>query len=352
MNLLIITRKVDQQDDRTSFFVDWILEFAKHIDKLFIICQELGDTTGLPQNVEIYSLGKEKGKNKIKQLFLLIYHLIALLPKTNGVFSHMMPIYALLAGPWCKIYKKKLVQWYTHKKVSPTLYTTSLFVDEYITASPASFRMKTNKPVHIWGHGININKFKINNTPHNKFIILSVGRISPVKNIDLLIEAIKNIKLNEPELRNNLLTQIIGSPGLPSQNNYYLDLIKYSSTNELNSLINFLGPLPQNEIIQYYQNCDLFINLSETGSIDKVVLEAMACGKIILTSNEAFKSILPSKLYLEKNEANLIVKKIKEVYRLDKNTQIELGNQMRNIVEKKHNLENLIKKIIELYEKN
>jgi glycosyltransferase involved in cell wall biosynthesis len=357
MSILIITRKIDKNDSRSSFFIDWILEFAKHIDNLYIICQELGDSGALPDNVEIYSLEKEKGKNRISQFTLLLYYFITLLPKTDGVFSHMMPIYSVVAGPWCKIYHKKLIQWYTHKKVNLMLKIANFWVDEFISASPESFHLKTKKKVNIFGHGINTENFQfpISNFQKNskiqnsKFKILSVGRISPVKNIDLIVKTAEIIKLSNLEFKDKILFQIIGGPGLLEQASYMKDLEKEVHEKKLDSVVDFLGPLPQDEIIPYYQNCDLFVNFSETGSLDKVVLEAMASKKIVLTSNVAFKNIVPAELFLEKNDTNLLIEKIKEIYFMQDDRKNKIRERLFKEVEENHNLANLIKKIVALY---
>src|SRR3989339_461133 len=189
MTLLFTTRKIDKNDERVGFASGWLVEFSKHLTKLIVICQEKGDVSNLPDNVEVYSLGKERVKNKISQFFLLLYYFITLLPKANAVFSHMVPHFAVLAGPWCKIYHKKLVQWYVHKKVSPYLKLANFFVDEYVTTNEQSFKMKI----------VNQN---------SKFIILSVSRISPSKNIDLIIKAVENILKRDIELKNKIELQI------------------------------------------------------------------------------------------------------------------------------------------------
>ena len=61
MTLLFITRKIDIKDSRAGFVSEWVIEFAKHLDKLIIVCQEKGDTSGLPDNVAVHSFGKNKG---------------------------------------------------------------------------------------------------------------------------------------------------------------------------------------------------------------------------------------------------------------------------------------------------
>ena len=354
MKLLFITRKIDTKDERVGFVTDWILEFAKKVDSLIIFCQEIGKLPNLPNNVEIYSWGKEKGYSRLRQFITLKLLVFKHIKKIDAVFTHMMPIYALIFGCTGKIFRKKVIHWHTHKNVPWQLKWSRLFVDEYISANKESFRMKTKKPVRVFGHGINIKNFQFSNSnfqTNSKFIILTVGRISPTKNIDTLIEIANLINLNYPELRDKILFQIIGAPALKTDEKYYLELIKTVKEKKLNNLIDFLGPLPYSEILNYYANCNLFINLSATGSVDKTVLEAMASKKLVLTSNEAFKNIVPESLFLENNNSELLLKKIQEIINLSAEQKTELQETLWQEVKDHHNLANLIQKIIELYKK-
>lgn len=60
MKLLICTQTVDREDPVLGFFCSWIAEFAKRCEKVTVICLKEGAHT-LPNNVVIYSLGKERG---------------------------------------------------------------------------------------------------------------------------------------------------------------------------------------------------------------------------------------------------------------------------------------------------
>ena len=64
MKLLILTQKVDKNDTTLGFFHRWIEEFSKNYEKIIVICLYKGEYN-LPQNVEVYSLGKERGVSKI-----------------------------------------------------------------------------------------------------------------------------------------------------------------------------------------------------------------------------------------------------------------------------------------------
>ena len=68
MKLLIITQKVDIEDDNLGFFHRWLEKFAEKVEKLYVICLWEGKHS-LPENVKVYSLGKEKGYSKLRQFF-------------------------------------------------------------------------------------------------------------------------------------------------------------------------------------------------------------------------------------------------------------------------------------------
>ncbi|MFH1610669.1 MAG: glycosyltransferase family 4 protein [Patescibacteria group bacterium] len=359
MKLLFFTRKIDKNDPKVGFVSDWVEKLANEVGFLYVLVWQKSDAENLPKNVKLIELPK----NKILRLWILKFKLLKYIPKVDGVFTHMMPMYAVFVGFFTKLFRKKLIHWYMHKSVDWRLKLSNWFVNGYISASEESFRLKTKKPVHIFGHGINIERFKTKSLSaeaqelleakvDKQFNILNVGRISPAKNIDILIKIAEQIQLNDPEFRDKYLFQIIGGPGLISQQKYYLDLIeeiKESRVLGINNVVDFIGPLPQEEIFKYYANCDLFINLSDTGSLDKVVLEAMASNRLVLTSNEAFKRIIPAELFCESKDIEYLIDKIKEIYFMPENKKKELQQQLRYEVITNHNLDNLIKKIVKLF---
>ena len=89
MRLLIVTQKVDTNDPNLGFFVSWIKEFSKHAD-VTVIGNEVGSYAPL-RDVEVYSLGKEKGASRLLRLFRYRRLLWKLLPKVDGIFFHMCP---------------------------------------------------------------------------------------------------------------------------------------------------------------------------------------------------------------------------------------------------------------------
>lgn len=349
MRLLLLTRKIDSADSRASFVSDWLLALSKNLDRLIVLCQEAGETNGLPKNVSVYSLGKESGKSKLAQLLFLYFYFFKFLRRVDGVFAHQMPIFAILAGPWCKIFRKKLIQWYTHKSVDWRLRLANIFVDEYATASQESFRLNTKKTVHILGHGINVSRFApISNFPASPAgrQILTIGRISPSKDYESMIKAVYELKERRSD---DVELTIIGAPvGVPGLS-YLASLDDMVEKMSLSKQVEFIGGLPHHDTVPYLQSADLFINLSDTGSLDKAVLEAMAAGCLVLTSNTAFKSILPDELFTTKDNPRLLADKIKELLNLDEARKIEQKKKLRQAIVEHHNLKDLAGKIVGLF---
>ncbi len=300
MKLLIITQKIDENDDVLGFFHRWVEEFTKQAEKVIVIAQFVGQYS-LPQNVEVFSMGKEKRYSKIRQLFNFKLLLLKNLRKTDAVFVHMIPLWVVLGWPLFEIYRKKVYLWYVHKSVNLMLRLAEKFVTKIFTASLESFRLKSGKVI-ITGHGIDINKF----TPRfhsgqemgaEKFRIVTAGRIAPVKNLELLVEAAEIMK----NKGFNFTVEIAGDAVLEKDKIYFEKLKNIVKEKKLENQIKFLGKIPYKNIADFYQGGDLFVNFSDTGSLDKAVLEAMASGILVLTSNEAFKNILSEKYFTNKN---------------------------------------------------
>ncbi len=180
-NILIITQKVDEKDQLLGFFIDWIKRFGDYFQKVTVLCLE-NRAPELPKNIRVISLGKDRGKSKIRQLFNFYRYIWSLRRDYDVVFVHMNPIWAALGGFWWHRMSKKVFFWYTHKAVTFKLKLAEKFADVIFSASKESFRLPSRKLV-VTGHGIDTDLFKPdpNRQSHDGTVrLLSVGRIAPV----------------------------------------------------------------------------------------------------------------------------------------------------------------------------
>jgi glycosyltransferase involved in cell wall biosynthesis len=347
MNLLIITQKIEKNGDRWGFFHDWIEEFSKNCENVTVIClYEIKHN--LPQNVRVLSLGKEHGRCHLKYLFNFYKYIFEERKNYDVVFVHMNPIYVVLGGLFWRMMAKKITLWYTHKSVTLELRIAEKFVHKIFTASKNSFRLKTKK-VKVMGHGINtdnfiINKQEIKIRDNNIFKLISVGRISPSKDYETLIKAIeilnnKNIKVE---------VDLIGSS--PDGQENYLEKLKDLTKQKNIKNINFIGAVPNNEIKNYLYNSDLFVHMSQTGSLDKSSLEAMLCALPLVSNNDSVVNDIlgnyKNKLAYAKHDFEGLAQRITELKEMDEEERKKIGENLREIVKKDHDLKNLVVNLV------
>ncbi len=128
---------------------------------------------------------------------------------------------------------------------------------------------------------------------------------------------------------------------------YYLDsLKKLVREKSLLDHVFFQGARPFTEVSSVYNDHDIFISMSTTGSIDKSVLEAMSSGLTVICANEAFQTLLPAKYFLEKRSPEFLAERIKMLADEDRPNTV-----LRNLVVENHSLEKTVKKIIDVYTK-
>jgi len=334
MRLLIVTQKVDEEDQLLGFFIDWLKRFSNKFEEVFVICLKKGNFD-LPGNVKVISLGKERGVSKIGQLFNFYKTILKLRGRYNSVFVHMNPIWVVLGGIIWRLSSKKIFFWYTSGGVTLKLRIAEKLANSIFTASKESFRLPSRKVI-ITGHGINTDLFKPNPSERSDQLnILSIGRIAPVKNYEILINTAKYLK----DEGFKFSVTMIGGPALKKDKDYEKKIKDMVKNFNLDNYFNFVGKVNHKDLPRFYQSHHLFIHLSKTGSLDKVSLEAMASGMVILSSNDAAKLFLPKELIFKENDSVGLAKKIKEVA---KNKQ---GYNLRDYVVKNHNLGNLIENI-------
>lgn len=346
MRLLIFTQKVDVEDDILGFFHCWLEKLSERFDILNVICLQLGKYS-LPRNVSVFSLGKEKGRSRIKELYNFYRYIWKLRKDCDAVFVHMNPIYAVLGGLFWKLWGKKIYLWHNHKQGNLITRSAIYLADAVFYTSPHSFsaRFKKSKIMPV---GIDTEQFSAQGGSAfgGKFrnSILYLGRISPVKNVDALIEAVNLLDKQGTDFMLN----IVGEAGR-GEEEYFNKIKELSRDLSAKGKVRFFGKVANYRTPEIYNQNEVFVNLTQAGSFDKTTLEAMACQSLVLVSNPVFADVLPKDIqdiliFRERDEADL-AGKLRYLLGLSKEEKGQLGLRLREIVVKSHNLDNLIGKL-------
>lgn len=112
--------------------------------------------------------------------------------------------------------------------------------------------------------------------PDNEKIVLFLGRIDPIKGLDLLIAAFSNLA---SEINNVRL--VIAGP----DNEYTLTLKKQVQELKIEDKVLFTGPLYDAEKIKAYVDADVYVLPSRYETFPNTVLEACACGTPVIITD-------------------------------------------------------------------
>lgn len=326
MKLLILTQKVDSTDPILGFFHTWIAEFAKHCEKVTVVCLEEGKHD-LPDNVQVFSLGKERGASRAQYIKRFYYLIGKLRNEYDSVFVHMNPQYVVLGGVVWKLWKKKIALWYTHRQVTPMLRLAENLSDVIFTSSPESFGIESKK-VHYVGHGIDIEKLEhVPPAVMSPFSIVHVGRISRIKNLATIIKALKYLLDDRVDASLRLIGETVTADDLA----YKAELQLLIQGLQLGKRVFWDGVKPNTVA---FTGASITVNAAPHGGMDKAVLESLAAHRGVFASNKAFAGVFGTYagmfLYQEKDSMDL-ARRIKSFLQSDTTTSVGiLSNEVRS----------------------
>jgi len=289
MNLLMFNLAVDAEHVTLAFGLRWIEALASRFDHVDVVTMYAGRYK-LPANVRVWSVGRERGYPEwLRALrFYWLVFMVLRMRRIGVVFTHMIPVFAVLFWPVAKLTGLRVVLWYAHGATPRILRLAHRLVDQVVSSTPEGFRLPSRK-VRFIGQGIDACLYyPMPRLRGDTFHILTVGRLSPSKGLDLLLGALSCWQIEDG--RNWHLT-VVGE-GTTDSERAYAETLQHQARNALGEgLVTFTGRLDPKQIAPLLVTADVFVNLSATGSLDKAIVEAMASGCPVVSSNDAFKAI-------------------------------------------------------------
>ncbi len=342
--LLIITQSVDADSGVLEFFVDWIRALADEFSRVDVIALSTGRYQ-LPSNVHVYSLGKERNVPRVARWIRLVYLLVWRVPQTDVVFAHMSPVFAIAAWPVTFVTGRRLVLWYLHRSQTFRLRLAAWLADAVVTAHKESLTLQSAKVVAI-GHGIPADEFSADRDGkfHDSVRILTVGRVTPIKNLETLIAAAGQAMKHGIRLH----VKIIGQPVMSGDFDYLQRLKDLVREQKLDGTFEFTGYVAHQRLPEEYRQADVYVGLTPAGGIDKTLLEAMASGCIVLSSNSVMKNYFgphASYLLFAYGNPDDLSKKLESVIMLDDDARLQISRFLAVSVREHHDLNGFIKRL-------
>ena len=170
----------------------------------------------------------------------------------------------------------------------------------------------------------------INDQPYDYFKFITVGRLAPWKNIDIIIEALSDYK----KANQNFIFYIVGSG--PEE----IKLKKLVNDLDLENFVTFTGQLNKDDLNHYLQKSDIYIQASSYEGLPHVILEAMSHNLSIISTpiggtNEVIQ-----------DGKNGWVWELEDNFKPNKNNLIEIFNNLElnsfDDINKRTNAQNLL----------
>lgn len=336
MRLLVFTQKMDSSDDVLGFFHDWMVELSKRVDTLTIICLQKGKCD-LPNNVKVFSLGKEHGISKLGIIFNFYKILFKISDSYDKVFVHMNQEYVLLGGWYWNLKKIPLYMWRNHPYGNILTNIAVGLCNKVFCTSSHSYTAKF-KRTSIMPAGINTEMFKpVQGVVRKKYSVCMIGRISPVKNNYLALEALREL-LN---IDDQVTLSFIGSY-IDRDKEYYESVREFVNKNNLSSKVTFSGGVEPSKLPEIYSSYEICLNLSDSGSFDKTIVESSSCGALPVVSNSSLKGRLPDSC-ITGVEPKIIAESIRKM--LLPHERIAIQKDLEKFVESQ-SLNNLLSKLL------
>ena len=347
--LLVFNTRVDVDHPTQAVTSRWLWSLSDKFDKIFVITVHIG-RLDLPENVRVYPLASSSADNKIKRVIRLYYFLKKILQreKIDGVFVHQAVVLGALTGIFIRILGKPMLIWYCHREVNLWLRLCHFWALGAISSSVDSFRLGSHK-FAITGHGIDTDSFRPGrggDKRESSFTIGYIGRYSPIKRLEILMDAIKILKENE---RGDLRVSLYGLCQNTVEERYFSELKNMVEEKGLSRIVTFYDAVNNWKVPSILETFDLFVSQQETGGTDKAILEAMSCGLPVVMATKSFNQYLledvVSTLVFASGSADEMAEKIRGIMRLKRGERTIIGLKLRKIVESHHSLKKLSENI-------
>jgi len=143
--------------------------------------------------------------------------------------------------------------------------------------------------------------------------------------------------------------KIVGDPTDRDQD-YDIQVRKQASALLAEGKLNFTPGVVNTDTPKLFSEYAIFINLTQSGSLDKTILEAMSCGGVALVSNESFREVLSSGELFNEGDVDDLVQKLIVLLNKTEGERAQMGKHNRQYVVANHSLEALVSGVLSYLE--
>jgi glycosyltransferase involved in cell wall biosynthesis len=344
--IVFITQVVDPADSNLGATRAKIAALARRVDEVVVLCDH-GVGGVLPDNCRLRIFGAPTRPQRAARYVAALVSELRVRP--IAVVGHMVPLYTLVAAPFVRLRRVPLMLWYTHWKDHVVLRMAMLVCTDLLSLDVRSFPARSRK-LHAIGHGIDVGEFPcqpVEPLAGRPFRVMSLGRYSPPKKLDELIEGVRIARDRGLDVRIDLYGT--ASPGL--EESYKRQLAELVARPEYRELASVGDAIPRTELPPVYAQADVVA--SDFISPDKIVLEACSSCRPVLASHEAFDHLfagIEPPLAFERGRPETFADRVQALASLTDGERHAIGETLRERVRAQHSVETWADAILRLAE--
>lgn len=288
MKLVFVTQTLDPGHGALAQTLDLVRALSARVDELALLARTdvWGDP---PANASVATFDAPTRAGRV------VAYERALVPTLRGadaVLVHMVPEFLVLAAPLARARRVPLLLWYTHWHAGRALRLATRLTDVALSVDRASFPLESPKLRGI-GHAIDVDTFRgLPARDAGPLRFLAVGRTARWKGLGTLLEAFAQVRAEGLDAA----LEIRGPSLTPDEVAHRAELrSRIEHDGALAGSVKLLDAVPRSEMPHLLAAADVVVSPNEPRSgatFDKVVFEAAACARPVVSTNAAFAPLL------------------------------------------------------------
>lgn len=340
--IIFITQALDPDDPVLAVAVSWVSAFAAHpaVSSLHVVALRAAPHPPISG----VTVSRIRARTRIGTMFNFYRAVIPRLFSVDAFFVHMDGPYPLWLLPFRLLFRIPVYQWRTHRHAGHMTWFYARFCDTRVfTASPQSFPYRLPS-VRVVGHGIDTDLFSPLTPSFSGADLLMIGRVAPVKRIELALSAFADFHRSALHSRLDLY-----GPVFPQDAAYRAGLLRLAHSSGISPSVSFHGPVSQRFLPDIIRRHRAVVSCND-GGLDKAVLEAFSCGVPVVTDNPCVAEILPPPLrsvcIVPRGDIPAYAAALRSIFALDSASYRALGDSLRSVVVSDHSVVTLIDRFL------
>ncbi len=334
-----MTQVIDPTDPVLGFTIRLIRALHQRAGNLVVIANEVREVPP-DLDVEVVSLGKELGRGRLAKAlrYQRVLGDVCRRQRPAILLAHMCPTYLTVGAPMVRVCGGRSMLWFTHQTSSPKLGRAERLADVVFTALPGSYP-RTSAKVRAIGHSIDTDQFRPlpARGREGPLLLVALGRTSAMKRYPVVVRAVQQARDAGVDVR----LRILGASSSPAEQAHRRELETLVSSLGVGDAVTLEHSVDHEAIPGVLAEAHGLVNAHSTGSADKVVFEAMACGRPPLVSSEVFTDLLSDlglRLQFREGDADDLAARIVDLAGRSQGELNQLGALLRQRVERHHSL--------------